>query len=144
MLAVRRSIFIGLSSLLCRDILAGKGGISLLTESQYMLLSQLRENSVELPCPLPDDWAQVKQYMYVVRTFDMICTTGTKVVPWMWSINAYGLDELALYEKAREKHSDECAQKRAEKRKNISRAALRLVEGVVIAILAEFIIKVVG
>lgn len=84
------------------------------------------------------------QYMYVIKTFDMHCTTGIKVVPWVWAINVHGLDELALYEKARDKHSNKCSKERTKKRKKVSQAALRIIEGVVIAILSAVIIKFFG
>lgn len=116
----------------------------MITEDQYALLFSIKDEPIELSYPLPKEWEQVKQYLYVVKTFDMMCTTGTKAIPWIWAINVHGLDELALYEKSCEKRSKKRSQKRADKHKKISKTAARIIEGVVIAFIAAVVSKIFG
>ena len=116
----------------------------MITEDQYALLFSIKDEPIELSYPLPKEWEQVKQYLYVVKTFDMMCTTGTKAIPWIWAINVYGLDELALYEKSCEKRSNKCPKERAKKHKKVSQTAARIIEGIVIAFIATVISRIFG
>ena len=80
----------------------------------------------------------------MVKTLDTLCTTGTKAIPWIWAINVYGLDELALYEKSCEKRSNKCPKERAKKHKKVSHTAARIIEGIVIAFIATVISRIFG
>ena len=116
----------------------------MITKNQYALLVKAKNGPIELPYPLPKEWEEVKEYLYVVKTLDTLCTTGTKATPWIWAINVYGLDELALYEKSCEKRSNKCPKERAKKHKKVSQTAARIIEGIVIAFIATVISRIFG
>lgn len=111
----------------------------MLTHEEYEFLVPLKENPVELPWPLPSEWKTVEQYIYCIEEYPLHCTTGVKMVPWRWTLNVYGLEELALYEKFKERLSDEVAQKSAKSRHKAIDTAVRIAEGIAVAVLGALL-----
>lgn len=117
----------------------------MLTAEQYELLAPLADGkTVELKWPLPPEWENVKAYIYVVKTFDIMCSNGVKVLPWIWAVNASGLEELELYEKRNHKQPKGSAEPQKDKAQKITRKLGHIAEGVIIAVLGALLYYVLS
>lgn len=116
----------------------------MINEKQYQLLIEARDNDIESTNSLPEKWGPIKQFLYVSEYMTVQCSAGTKEVPWIWSVNAEGLEEIELYEKFKNRHSKEVTKKAAENRRKIFEQCTAIAVGVLITLLGALLSKVLG